>query len=156
MKAQKQGPGISINTCSMDANSEVAHSSAYGELSHLGFPSWLFRLGPHWYKLMLWAVNCMCILGRGLGAWDKDKGQHLLSTYCARHCSSTLHVLTTLQRHHFLHLMADENEAQKGNWSKVTELEDGGAGIQTQTCTCNLVRSLPSESKIRFHLNSTG
>lgn len=44
--------------------------------------------------------------------------------------------------------MVEENEAQKGNSSKIIELESGGAGIQTVIHMHKHIRGVPSGFKI--------
>lgn len=77
---------------------------------------------------MLLGVNC--IWGGGPGATTKG---NICRAFTVPGTAQALCVCEQLSGHHFLHLMADENEARKGNCPNVIELESGGAGVHTHT-----------------------
>ena len=76
---------------------------------------------------MIWGVHCTCISRWGQG--QKQQGvtfaEHLLCQALLKHFTCVNNSPKTLFS------LSDENEPQKSNWPKVTELENSGAGIQT-------------------------
>ena len=91
-------------------------------------------------------LGCSLHLHLKVGTGQKQQGvtfaEHLLCQALLKHFTCVNNSPKTLFS------LSDENEPQKSNWPKVTELENSGAGIQTQTCNC--VESLPGEFKIGF------